>query len=137
MIDRCYSDKYHEKRPSYRNCEVCEEWQDFQVFAEWYDNNHPDDGGNYHLDKEIMVDGNRVYSPHTCMFVTCYENTSKAKGCYGRVVTLISKSGESRSVENLAEFCSEHNINTGNISQLIKGKAKTCKGWRLGKIETK
>ena len=35
MIIRCYSNNYHQKEPSYKECSVCEEWLNFQNFAKW------------------------------------------------------------------------------------------------------
>ncbi|AUR83619.1 hypothetical protein NVP1038O_09 [Vibrio phage 1.038.O._10N.286.51.C2] len=76
MLQRCYSPKWHEKHPTYIECEVCEEWQEFQVFADWFEENYPNDGDCYDLDKDIRVLGNKVYSPETCKFVTREENVS-------------------------------------------------------------
>lgn len=67
MMGRCYSEKAHKKRKNYKGCHVCEEWHEFQVFAEWYYDNCPDH--SYCLDKDIMVKGNKTYSPETCCFV--------------------------------------------------------------------
>lgn len=70
MIRRCYSKKYQEKHPSYKECEVCQEWHNFQVFAKWYyENYYKIDGEVMCLDKDILVKGNKVYSPETCVFV--------------------------------------------------------------------
>ena len=30
MLSRCYNPKYQETRPSYKGCEVCREWHNFQ-----------------------------------------------------------------------------------------------------------
>lgn len=69
MITRCYSDSWHKKKPSYSECETCEEWQNFQNFAAWYDDNYPNDGLHYELDKDLLVMGNKIYSPETCLFI--------------------------------------------------------------------
>lgn len=65
MIRRCYYERELIRYPTYRGCSVCPEWQCFQVFAEWYIN-HPFFGLGYHLDKDVLVRGNKVYSPSTC-----------------------------------------------------------------------
>jgi hypothetical protein len=67
MIRRCYSIA----GSPYEDCEVCEEWLNYQNFADWYYANHYDigDGKRMHLDKDILVKGNRLYSPETCMIV--------------------------------------------------------------------
>lgn len=68
MIRRCYYERELIRYPTYRGCSVCPEWQCFQAFAEWYIN-HPFFGLGYNLDKDILVKGNKVYSPETCCLV--------------------------------------------------------------------
>lgn len=76
MLMRCYSKKFQEKQPSYLGCTVVEEWHNFQVFAKWMDENfYSIDGHRMHLDKDILVKGNKVYSPETCVFVPQFINT--------------------------------------------------------------
>ena len=70
MLKRCYDPKYHMKRPTYFNCEVCEEWLNFQNFASWYEENYYEiEDKVMCLDKDILVKGNKIYSPDTCVFV--------------------------------------------------------------------
>ncbi|TCJ01061.1 AP2 domain-containing protein, partial [Cytobacillus praedii] len=70
MMTRCYNDKYQEKQPTYKGCTVVEEWHNFQNFAKWYDENYYEvEGDKMQLDKDIIVKGNKVYSPNTCVFV--------------------------------------------------------------------
>ena len=70
MLRRCYSSKYQEKKPTYIGCKVCEEWLNFQVFAEWYEENYYEIPGQVmNLDKDILIKGNKIYSPETCCFV--------------------------------------------------------------------
>lgn len=49
-------------------------FEDFQHFAEWCQDQHgymnKDEKGNFwHLDKDILVRGSKIYSPETCCFV--------------------------------------------------------------------
>ena len=70
MISRCYNPKSIEKYPTYIGCEVCEEWLNFQNFAEWYYKNYYEiEDKTMCLDKDILVKGNKIYSPSTCIFV--------------------------------------------------------------------
>ena len=70
MLQRCYSEKLHKKYPTYINCKVCDEWLNFQNFAEWYENNYYTvEGEIMDLDKDILYKGNKIYSPETCIFV--------------------------------------------------------------------
>jgi hypothetical protein len=75
MLARCYSEKFHEKQPTYIGCTVCEEWHNFQNYAKWYDENYYEvDGYKMNLDKDILVKGNKIYSPETCVFVPDFIN---------------------------------------------------------------
>ena len=65
MMSRCYG-RVKEKEPSYIGCVVCDEWLVYSNFKEWFDENYID---GYHLDKDILVKGNKIYSPETCCFV--------------------------------------------------------------------
>ena len=70
MLRRCYSNKYHKKEPTYKNCEVCEEWLLFSNFKKWYkDNYYQIDNDTMALDKDILNKGNKVYNPNDCVFV--------------------------------------------------------------------
>lgn len=70
MLERCYSDKWKNKYPTYKNVTVCKEWLNFQNFAKWYyENYYQIKGERMELDKDILVKGNKMYSPETCVFV--------------------------------------------------------------------
>ena len=70
MLERCYDSKFHEKRPTYVDCEVYEEWLNFQEYGQWFDDNYYEiKGERMHLDKDILVKHNKIYSPDTCIFV--------------------------------------------------------------------
>lgn len=76
MLARCYSTKLQEKNPTYNGVTVCDEWKNFQTFAAWYDENYYEiDGQRTDLDKDVLVKGNKVYSPDTCVFVPHIINT--------------------------------------------------------------
>ncbi len=66
MLERCYSIKLHGKHPSYRDCTVCEEWHLFSNFKAWMEKQN---WKNKHLDKDLLFQGNKVYSPETCCFI--------------------------------------------------------------------
>lgn len=69
MIQRCYSSDFHKKQSSYLECEVCKKWHNFQLFAEWYEDNIYDFNGELELDKDVLNKNNKIYSPDTCVFV--------------------------------------------------------------------
>jgi hypothetical protein len=70
MLSRCYVNAYQEKHPSYVGCRVDERWYNYQLFSQWYDENYYEvEGENMQLDKDILIKGNKIYSPETCVFV--------------------------------------------------------------------
>lgn len=70
MLERCYDAYFINKHISYKDCFVCEEWHNFQVFAEWYKKNiYNCNNERMHIDKDILYKGNKIYSPETCVIV--------------------------------------------------------------------
>ena len=70
MLTRCYDEKHRYKNPTYKDCEVLEKWLCFQNFGKWYEENYYEiEGEKMCLDKDILIKGNKIYSPETCMFV--------------------------------------------------------------------
>lgn len=86
MFDRCYSDYQLERRPTYIGCSVDEAFHDYQDFAKWYYENKYS-GLGYELDKDILITGNKVYSPENCCLVPkqinmMFTNTNRSRGKY-------------------------------------------------------
>lgn len=86
MLQRCYSEKYQEKYPSYKGCTVCERWHRFDLFLEDiqsipnYDlfiNNTKKNG--VHLDKDTFQQDveHKIYAPDTVMFITNEDNVKE------------------------------------------------------------
>lgn len=70
MLKRCYDNKYLVKFPTYIGCEVCEDWHNYQIFADWYDKNYYTiENQKVQLDKDILIKHNKIYSPDTCVFL--------------------------------------------------------------------
>ena len=67
MLERCYSIKFQERNPTYVGCSVSEEWLTFSVFKNWMEKQ---DWQDRQLDKDLLFEGNKVYSPETCVFVS-------------------------------------------------------------------
>lgn len=84
MLERAYSARMQALNPTYKGVEVCEEWLNFQNFAKWcYDQkffNAKDKNGRcYDIDKDLLVRGNKIYSPDTCCFIPREVNTFLVK----------------------------------------------------------
>ena len=72
VLKRVYVEK--KSRTSYLNVSVCDDWHNFQNFAEWFykqefSETKDENGKRYDLDKDILVKDNKIYSPNTCCFV--------------------------------------------------------------------
>ena len=92
MLKRCYSEKNQTKHPTYIGCSVCEEWLTFSNFKKWME---LQDHEGKQLDKDILITGNKIYSPLTCVFVSRQVNSllndrSAARGKYKQGVVLHS-----------------------------------------------
>ena len=72
MLERCYSERFKIKFPTYKDCTVCEEWLTFSNFKSWMEEQ---DWQGKELDKDLLVVGNKIYSPQTCCFLTKMINT--------------------------------------------------------------
>lgn len=66
MVGRCYSPRFQERYPTYIGCSVCKDWLTFSKFRQWMQNQ---DWEGKEIDKDILVPGNKVYSPDTCAFI--------------------------------------------------------------------
>ena len=103
MLKRCYSDAYQKKQPTYKGCEVSAKFKSFEYFYEWCNKQigfgNQDNENPFHLDKDLLIKGNKVYSEDSCVFIpreinqlltkrtasrgeyligVCWHNTSKA-----------------------------------------------------------
>ena len=70
MLSRCYN----EKADNYKwygesGITVCEEWHNYSNFKKWYNENIYESDEKLNLDKDILIKGNKIYSPETCIFV--------------------------------------------------------------------
>lgn len=77
VLKRCYSKKAQASRPDYVGCLICDEWKTFSKFKLWMESQ---DWKGKELDKDILVVGNRIYSPETCAFVDQNTNSFVSKG---------------------------------------------------------
>lgn len=64
---------------AYLDCTI--EWQSMIEFRDWAVTQIGFSNESFELDKDILVKGNRVYGPHTCVFVPLEVN-SMLSGCY-------------------------------------------------------
>ena len=98
MLERCYSKKYLENKPSYIGTSVCSEWIYASEFKKWMEQQ---DWEGKSLDKDIIVPRSKLYSPETCAFVLQATNNfviarDAVRGEYSIGVDLCKKTGKYR-----------------------------------------
>lgn len=72
LLKRCLCENTKKKFPSYKDATICEEWLVLSNFKDWMEKQEWE--GN-HLDKDILIKGNKHYSPENCVFVRYEINT--------------------------------------------------------------
>ena len=69
MMQRCYNPKNKINNPSYEACTSSETFRHFSKFKSWYYSQIGYEQEGWHLDKDILIKGNKVYSEDTCCIV--------------------------------------------------------------------
>ena len=72
MLKRCYSQTFLTKNPTYKGCYVCTPWLTFSNFRKWMETQA---WKGKELDKDILIAGNKIYSPETCIYVPQWLNS--------------------------------------------------------------
>lgn len=79
MLQRCEPNGFHQNaHPSYIGCSVHPDFIHFQEFAKWCQHQIGFGVDGFVLDKDILISGNRVYGPDTCVFVPSVINAMMA-----------------------------------------------------------
>lgn len=73
ILVRCYDEKIKKNHQTYIKAKCCKDWLCFENFYEWLHRQPNFDkwlnGNSWAIDKDILVKGNKEYSPNTCCLV--------------------------------------------------------------------
>ena len=110
MLERCYSTTHKKKYPTYEGCEVSDNFKSYEYFYEWCNKQIGSSNESWHLDKDLLIKGNKVYSESTCVFIPSEINLLLVKNTASRGKHLIGVSWS--------------NTNKSFVAQVKKNKGK-------------
>ena len=135
ILTRCYNPGARQE--TYKGVTVCERWLNFQNFCEdikdvsgyerWLTDH------SMSIDKDGIIEGNKIYSKETCQFIYCGDNTrlsNKSKSVY----KAISPVNEIFYFRNQRIFAENNNMTKGGISSVIAGKQHSHRNWKFEKL---
>ena len=114
MLERCYSDIFKKKYPTYEGCEASENFKYYEYFYEWCNKQVGFGNQDWHLDKDLLIKGNKVYSENTCVFLPHEINQILVKRTASRGEHLIGVSWHNTS----KAFVARVRINKGKSEHL-------------------
>ncbi len=102
MLRRCYSESYQLAYPSYINCSVEDHFHSFTNFNDFIMEMKGYGNLNWHLDKDILIKGNKIYSRETICFIPYQINSfmtksNRIRGKYPIGVTYCERKNRFRS----------------------------------------
>lgn len=137
MVQRCYDKKVHKKyKPEYKDKSVCEEWLNYSNFKIWFDEHYvPCKNNQIDLDKDLLVQGNKVYSPETCVFLLHYQNTMFERSAKDKIYekedgTFVIGGGKKKTYATLKEaediVCERNQNRIESVAEKCKGSIPMC-----------
>ena len=110
MLQRCYSDAYQKKQPTYEGCEVSDNFKSYEYFHEWCNKQIGFGVNGFELDKDLLIKGNKLYSEDSCVFIPADVNL------------VLTKRTASRGKHLIGVYWS--NTNKAFVARVAKNKGK-------------
>lgn len=84
MLMRCYDKKLHKTLTTYKECEASKNFKYYDYFHNWCHQqigfrSFDDEGNTFHIDKDLLCKGNKLYSEDTCIFLPREVNIALTK----------------------------------------------------------
>lgn len=131
MLNRCYSVKYQERQPTYKGCSVSEEWLRFSNFKRWMEKQQWE---GLQLDKDLLFEGNKVYSGVTCVFVSNIVNLFAIDRGNDRGEWLIGVSWH-KGANKFMSMCRNPFTKKQEYLGLFTSEQQAHEAWRKRKLE--
>lgn len=138
MSMRCKAGGATQKKdPTYEHCSMSDNFHDFQFFATWYTSQVGYSVPDYHLDKDLLVQGNKTYSEDTCVLVPrqlnlFIGNKVKWKGDWPKGVYLHKASGKfvaSLNIDAVSTYIGLFDTPTAASQAYKKAKESEARRW--------
>ena len=104
MLNRCFSEKLQTRQPTYKGCNVSDNFLHYSFFYDWCQEQtgfgKVDEKGRYwELEKDLLFTGNKTYSETNCVFVPheinlFFVDRGNARGDYPVGVSFHKASGK-------------------------------------------
>lgn len=138
MIVRCYNKESFIDHPTYKDCTVSDNFLSYSYFYEWCHKQIGFNNDGWHLDKDILVKGNKIYSEDMCCFIPHQINTTiKSRPNIGKILpTGVYKNGD-RFQARLGVDNSEISLGYFDTSYEASIAYKNAKENRIGELAKK
>ena len=104
MLKRCFSENCQNKQPTYKGCNVSDNFLHYSFFYDWCQEQvgfgKVDENGRcWQLDKDLLLIGNKTYSETACVFVpheinSFFTDKGNARGEYPLGVSFNKRDGK-------------------------------------------
>lgn len=131
MMKRCYEEGQAVVCNRWHNLQwFCEDLKQLPGYSQWCVNK------DYQLDKDILSDDTKIYSPSTCHFIPRLENLSNSQDKF--IYKIRDGRGDIYITTRLIDFCREHSLDPRRLGEVMSDKADNHKGFtKVSKIEVK